>query len=82
MWSEKEMNTRFGFIVEAVINFFQWTPNWLLAIIAFPCWISAVITITTMSEDTSGLQFLVFGAGPAMVGVICGMALMVKSEKR
>jgi hypothetical protein len=76
----KDFEAHMTRVVEAVIMFFQWTPNWLLTIVGFLCWASAVHTMFTHNDAIVPWQGFVFGMGAALVGTACGMALMIKTR--
>ena len=78
---ERKMQRLLSPAVEVIINFFAWTPMWLLKLVGFPCWASAVVTLLVFGpRQLSTTQFLIFGVGAALVGTVCGMALLIKQQ--
>jgi hypothetical protein len=79
MFSEEEMQRRFGPAVEGVVKFFQWTPNWLLVLVGLSCWAWAVYVMVIRFHQMTTTQQMT-AIVPAMVGLICGMAYMIKAR--
>ena len=80
MWSEEEMTRRFGFIIEAIIRFFKWIPAWLLAIIAFPCFVGTALTSVIIGPEHMATWQLLATAAASVIGMITGAAWFIKTN--